>query len=324
MQNMSSPMKQIPEPAPWQGGDFNRDFLPFSPDGADERQLVSDSTKLRIATALQSSLHVRDIVKGFAREARRIVRGISVRYHHSKQHTVVEDGSAEINRYAYELNLVGKYLGEVTFSRQQPLGEDELATLEVLLCTLIYPLRNALQYERALRIALKDPLTGVSNRASMGAHLAHHVSLSRRQGTPLSLLIIDVDRFKSINDRFGHIVGDVVLTHVADRIVSCTRTSDGVFRYGGEEFVVVLPSTDSHGAELLAERIRAGIENLAVDALPVGTRVTASIGVAHLESGEEQTELMQRADAVLLEAKRGGRNRVLVAGATPPTASASD
>jgi len=306
-----------PELEAWQGSDLNRDFLPFSLDNQDDRHLVSDATKLRIATALQSSLHVRDIVKGFAREARRIVRGIAVRYQHTAQQVVVEDGDLEPHRYSYELNLIGKYLGEVSFSRQRPLGEDELAVLEVLLCTLIYPLRNALQYEHALKIALKDPLTGVSNRASMGAHLTHHLSLAQRQCTPLSLLIIDIDRFKSINDRYGHIVGDVVLTQVAHRIVACTRTSDGVFRYGGEEFVVVLPSTDTNGAELLAERIRAGIESLAVEVLPAKAKITASVGVAHVESGDTQLSLLQRADEVLLQAKRAGRNRVIVARPTP-------
>ncbi len=309
---MSSSMKSLLESEPWQSPGFEHDFLPFSLDNKDARHLVSDAVKLRIANALQSSLHVRDIIKGFTVEARRIVRGISVRYRNKNGKLLVEEGSGEFNRYSYELNLVGRYLGDVTFSRNNPLSEDELAVLEVLLCTLIYPLRNALQYESALRIALKDPLTGVSNRASMGAHLGHHISLAQRQHTPLSLLMVDIDHFKTVNDRYGHLVGDVVLTQVARRIVSCTRTSDGVFRYGGEEFVVVLPSTESTGAELLAERIRDGIQNLVMESVPPQVRVTASVGVAHLLAGESQTELLQRADEGLLAAKRGGRNRVLV------------
>ena len=310
-------MKSVSGSAPWQSGAFNNDYLPFSPDNKDERHLVSDTVKLRIANALQSSLHVTDIIKGFALEARRLVRGISVRYRNKSHAAKVDDGVRELNRYSYELNLVGRYLGEVTFSRSKILCEDELATLEVLLCTLIYPLRNALQYESALKIALKDPLTGVSNRASMGAHLNHHISLAQRQSTPLSLLMIDIDHFKAVNDQYGHIVGDVVLTKVAGRIVNCTRTSDGVFRYGGEEFVVVLPSTESTGAELLAERIRCGIQNLEIESVPPEVRVTASIGVAHLVGGESQTALLKRADDCLLVAKRNGRNRVLVADVSP-------
>lgn len=309
-------MKHITASEPWQRGHFSREFLPLSPAHPDPRHLVSDATKLRLATTLQTSLHVGDVLKGFAREARRIVRGIQVSYRHAIHALQQEDGVLERHCYSYELSLIGKYLGEVTFSRKRALDEDELAILEVLLCTLVHPLRNALQYQQALEIALKDPLTGVGNRASMGAHLAQHIALAQRQGTPLSLLVIDVDRFKAINDSHGHLVGDVVLTQVAARIVACTRTSDGVFRYGGEEFVVVLPHTESAGAELLAERIRADLAGLRIDGLPARLRVTVSIGVAHFEDGDDQTSVLRRADDVMLAAKRDGRNRVIVAART--------
>lgn len=310
---MSTPIKQVIGAEPWRNGSFVNEILPFTVDQDRGRDIVSDATKLRISTALQSSLYVRDVVRGFAREVRRMVRGVAVRYRHSVQKLSIDDGSRELNSYTYELNLVGRYLGEITFSRATALAESELTVLEVLLCTLIYPLRNALQYERALKIALKDPLTGVNNRAMLTAQLKHHISLAQRQVSPLSLLIIDIDHFKSINDRFGHIVGDVVLTQIANQIVRCTRTSDGVYRYGGEEFVVILPNTATAGAELLAERIRGEIENMQVESLPASEHVTASLGVAHFVPGETHVDLMQRADDLLLTAKRGGRNRVVVA-----------
>jgi diguanylate cyclase (GGDEF)-like protein len=318
---MSTPIKQIVGEAHWPAQGPSGSVLPFTGEDPYAKSIVSDTTKLRIANALQASLHVRDVIKGFGREIRRIVRGVAVRYRHATHKLAVDDGARELHRYSYELNLVGRYLGEITFSRNDALAESELEVLEVLLCALIYPLRNALQYERALQIALKDPLTGVSNRASMGQHLSHHISLSQRSHTPLSVLIIDIDRFKAVNDRYGHIVGDVVLTAVAARIVNCIRTSDGVFRYGGEEFVVVLPATGAPGAELLAERVRAGIEGQVIDGVPASLRVTASIGVAHYLAGESQLDFLQRADDVLLAAKRDGRNRVVVASVNPSTAA---
>lgn len=320
---MSTPIKHIINEGPWHSFRFSGEVLPFTGDESIERSIVSDSTKLRIANALQSSLHVRDVVKGFAREVRRIVRGVSVRYRNNPHRMAIDDGARELNRYSYELNLVGKYLGEVTFSRNDTLTTSELEVLEVILCTLIYPLRNALQYERALKIALKDPLTGVSNRATMGGHLAQHISLAQRQTSDLSVLMIDIDRFKSVNDRYGHIVGDVVLTKVASHIVKCTRTSDGVFRYGGEEFVVVLPNTGPAGAELLAERIRGEIEQMTLESLPATVQVTVSVGVAHYLAGESQIDLLQRADDVLLAAKRSGRNRVVVASVNPQALSSA-
>ena len=317
---MSTPIKHVLNDEPWRAGAFAHEILPFTADDQEFAHIVSDSTKLRIANALQSSLHVRDVVRGFAREVRRLVRGVAVRYRHSVHKVAIEDGQREFNSYTYELNLVGRYLGEITFSRASTLIESELQLVEVLLCTLIYPLRNALQYERALKIALKDPLTGVNNRAMLSAQLKHHISLAQRQVTPLSVLMIDIDHFKSINDRFGHIVGDVVLTQIAGQIVRCTRTSDGVYRYGGEEFVVVLPSTNSAGAELLAERIRGEIQAMQVDSVPANVTITASVGVAHYLAGEAMVDLLQRADDLLLVAKREGRNRVIVAPAAPTLA----
>ena len=316
---MSTHVKPIIDDTPSYRGNFAPGVLPYTGDSGAEHK-ISDSVKLRIVTALQTSLHVRDVIKGFATEIRRIVPGVSVRYRHGSSKLSVDDGARALNHYSYELNLVGKFLGEISFSRHDVLVEDELEILEVLLCTLIYPLRNALQYERALRIALKDPLTGVSNRASMNAHIIHHISLAQRQNTPLAILMIDIDRFKSVNDGYGHIIGDIVLTHVAKHIVNCTRTSDGVFRYGGEEFVAVLPNTDCAGAEMLAERIRRDIESMSIEATPIQTQVTVSVGIAHYLTGESEMDLLQRADDMLLEAKRRGRNQVVVADISPSAA----
>ena len=189
-------------------------------------------------------------------------------------------------------------------------SEHEQQLLEVLLCALIYPLRNALLYEQALTQALKDPLTGVNNRASMDAYLKHQTLVCDRHKTPLSLIMLDIDLFKSINDTFGHVVGDVVLRAVANAIVTCTRDSDVVFRYGGEEFVIVLTNTEGAGAEFLAERIRQSIAVLDIDALAHHTSITVSAGVAEFRAGDTALALLQRADELLYQAKERGRNRV--------------
>lgn len=321
---MSTPMTSLAAEQPWQRRTLDRHLLPFPQSVDDGPAAVSDAVKLRVASALQCSLHVRDVITTFARESRRLVRGVGVRYRHRAERCEVAEGPGGLHRYSYELKLVGNNLGELTFSHASGLTEADLSVLEVLLCTLIYPLRNALQYERALRIALKDPLTGVNNRASMNDHLNHHVSLARRQNMPLSVLMLDIDHFKSVNDRFGHIVGDIVLTEVARAIVRCGRNSDGVFRYGGEEFVVVLPGTDRDGAELLADRVRVAIAELEVEALPADAAISASIGVAHLAPGEKQSELLTRADEALLAAKRAGRDRVRVAAEPADVAGRDD
>jgi diguanylate cyclase (GGDEF)-like protein len=271
---------------------------------------VSDSTVLRVSTALQASLHVKDVVHAFANEIRRIVRDVSLRYRNRPRQILIEDGINQLHRCSYDLNLLGDSLGEVVFTRAQPLSEHDQELLEVLLCALIYPLRNALLYEQALTQALKDPLTGVNNRASMDAYLKHQTLVTERHKNPLSLIMIDVDLFKSINDTFGHVVGDVVLRAVANAIVQCTRDSDVVFRYGGEEFVVILTNTEGAGADFLAERIRQSIAALDIEALSNHTSITVSAGVAQFRDGDSPVGLLSRADEMLYAAKQRGRNRV--------------
>lgn len=284
----------------------------FAPD-PQGRKLLSDSTVLRISNALQSSLYVRDVIHAFASETRRVVRRVALRYRNRSDDCLFQEGRQQLHRCSYELNLLGKSMGEVSFMRNQPFSSDEQALFEVMLCALIYPLRNALMYERALKSALKDPLTGINNRACMDQHLDHEVLSAVRHRTPLSMLMVDVDYFKEVNDEHGHVAGDAVLATVAETIVRCTRDSDVVFRYGGEEFAVILTNTKSSGARLLAERIRATINDLVIRASDAEIRVTVSVGVAQLAPGESKVDLLENADTMLYRAKYRGRNQVVSA-----------
>lgn len=174
-------------------------------------------------------------------------------------------------------------------------------------------LRLRLRAEQELaELAATDGLTGLANRRRLDMVLKQEWSRSMRSGTPLSLLMIDVDHFKAFNDRHGHHGGDVALRNVAKTLAAIIRRpGDLAARYGGEEFMVVLPGTDLQGAKALAEKIRLAIESLppfASDKHPV----TVSIGIAsqHPRSGEKQTQLFSEADKALYQAKRNGRNRV--------------
>ncbi|MEM7467860.1 MAG: GGDEF domain-containing protein [Pseudomonadota bacterium] len=276
----------------------------------DEEKLLSDATVLRISTALQSSLHTTDIIRSFAAEVRRLLPKVTLRYSNRHHDLVVEDGKRFQHRTSYELNLVGDYLGEIAFYRQRGFSEREESLIEIILCALIYPLRNSLLYQQALTQALKDPLTGVNNRASLDAYLKQQVLLAQRHKTPLSVIMLDIDSFKSINDVYGHLVGDVVLRRVANTIVQCTRDSDVVFRFGGEEFMVVLSNTDKQGARLLAERIRQKIAAIDVDTLGGAGKVTVSGGVDECLASDEPAVLLARCDALMYEAKNAGKNQI--------------
>ena len=180
-------------------------------------------------------------------------------------------------------------------------------------------LRN--NFEQHLAMALTDGLTGLHNRRYLETHLSGMVRRAGESGKALSLLLIDLDRFKSVNDEFGHAAGDAVLKEAARRILRNVRGFDLAARYGGEEFVVVMPDTSIDVALAVAERIRGKMANEAV-ILPDGREltVTLSAGVAEkAPDGETAESLIGRADAALYQAKESGRDRVV--SATPGAAA---
>jgi diguanylate cyclase (GGDEF)-like protein len=166
------------------------------------------------------------------------------------------------------------------------------------------------------RLAASDPLTNILNRRGFEQSAQPLVDDGRRRGRPLAVVIADIDRFKGVNDRFGHAVGDAVLQRFAEHVTATIRPDDLFGRLGGEEFVLLLPDTDSRQAMALMERVRAGLSDMVHDVLPPGS-LTASFGVAVLEN-ENGTlrELMQRADEALYQSKVGGRDRVTLAART--------
>jgi diguanylate cyclase (GGDEF)-like protein len=157
------------------------------------------------------------------------------------------------------------------------------------------------------RIALSDGLTGLFNRAYFDATISQEMARCARRGLPLTLLMVDLDYFKKINDTYGHLAGDRALEAVAQVLTSMSRTSDTVCRFGGEEFAIILPETTNSNAVIVAERIRKKIAQL-----DLGFPLTASIGVGSAKVSKclLPEHIIAEADGALYEAKRKGRNRV--------------
>jgi diguanylate cyclase len=170
------------------------------------------------------------------------------------------------------------------------------------------------ELHEARESAQLDPLTQLHNRASLDAQLDRVADLSFLMSATPCLLMIDVDHFKSVNDRFGHPIGDEVIRRVADTLVrNFLRREDFVARYGGEEFVVVVPDSSVHAVRQRAERVRQSIGEIGFSRGPDHFSVTVSIGVAALGPGDTGKSWLERADSALYEAKSGGRNRVVFA-----------
>lgn len=168
--------------------------------------------------------------------------------------------------------------------------------------------------ERYRELSRTDSLTGLLNARSLWEHLLLEIGRAQRYGRPLSLMVLDCDDFKAINDRFGHLEGDRVLQELAKLVQSCLRGTDSAYRYGGEEFVVLLPETASAAAVQLAERLRIGFAGVR---LPLADEqsisATISIGVAEWQVGEDEQTLIRRADDAVYTAKHRGKNCVVLA-----------
>jgi diguanylate cyclase (GGDEF)-like protein len=193
----------------------------------------------------------------------------------------------------------------------------------VVMLTFFFTLMVNEQTAQELRhLATHDSLTKTFNRSAFEGYARHAIEQSLRRGDDLSLLLFDIDHFKSINDTHGHQAGDVALRQMAKLANKCLRSQDIFGRYGGEEFAVLLPSTDPEGAYMVAERIRRSIEESEFHDEGTDFRLTISGGVALLQhSGQQSTEkrlsaLFRAADEALYEAKRSGRNRTLLAAST--------
>lgn len=162
------------------------------------------------------------------------------------------------------------------------------------------------------RLALRDPLTGLANRRHLVEQYAHEASRAQRSGKAMSLLIIDLDHFKAVNDRYGHLAGDACLKCVTAVIESCLRNSDIAARLGGEEFIVLLPETEERGARIVAEKLLSSVAATEIQLHDEGLHITVSIGIATAQPAEmdDFDRIISIADTAMYEAKKQGRNTV--------------
>lgn len=211
------------------------------------------------------------------------------------------------------LRLIGNDVSSyVEMERQRNVQAEKLfCTLTAQLRSLedeSYKLRDGIVQERAR--ATTDPLTGIPNRQAFDAEASREYSRWRRKQGALSVIVLDLDRFKEINDSYGHLAGDRVLQRVAEQLRAQIRQSDFLARYGGEEFVILLPGTPLDSAQPLAEKLRAHIERALFHYQEQSVAITISAGVAAFRDNDIPDAVFERADKALYLAKHSGRNRV--------------
>jgi diguanylate cyclase (GGDEF)-like protein len=229
--------------------------------------------------------------------------------------------------------VVTGYSDDYSYEEAINIGASDFVIKPVRLEELLLRLRRVLK-ERQLssertrmmqklqKLATTDGLTKLYNSRSFYSQLELEVDRYNRYKHPLSLLLLDIDNFKEFNDNFGHLEGDKVLVRFSQIIKSCLRTNDSAYRYGGEEFTVILPETNGDEAKTVAQRIRSSLESEKFKPIPdKNAQITISIGVTQYYPKEELSAFIRRADKAMYLSKKNGRNRVSVLLAEPPEIS---
>jgi diguanylate cyclase (GGDEF)-like protein len=276
--------------------------------------LAYEQLKRQLDLQLQTSLEADKILSMFFHSVQQLLPLNALSYKHLDTDLRLEFGTRAWHNATYCMTHEGVQMGELSFNRDHRFAEAELVQLELLLSSLLYPLRNALLYRHASLSALRDPLTGAGNRIAMEQSLSREFEIARRQQQPLSVLMLDIDHFKGINDVHGHATGDEVLRAVTNAVKDRLRNIDQVFRFGGEEFLIVLTNTNRESAALVGERLRNAALQLNYPVKGRAVDLTVSLGCSTLLPGESSDSMMRRADTALYAAKRKGRNRLEMAG----------
>jgi diguanylate cyclase (GGDEF)-like protein len=266
-------------------------------------------TLVRFGEALAATHDAQQLLRIVAAEAAEVTSARACRIVSADGSVVVSgDEDADGDRLTIPLVASGERFGTLelvgdSFSKEERLNAASLAAHAVV------ALENARLHDMVERQALVDGLTGLANRRAAAGALHAEAAQAERLGTPLSVVLADLDGFKDVNDEYGHAVGDEVLRAFADVLRETVRESDVAGRWGGEEFLLLLPGADLAGAEQFAERVREELASRRIPSAPE-LRVTASFGVAEYAGESNSEQLLAAADSALYRAKRGGKDRV--------------
>jgi len=197
---------------------------------------------MELSNRLHTHLEVDKLIQIFSDEIKPLLDLDDVIYHLPEQKKELNNRGRHY--VSYQLVFNNKSMGELFFIRRVRFEETENKFIEKLLISLLSPLYNALQYYQVVQAAQIDPLTGALNRLGMNNNFEREIELAKRNNDPLSILVLDVDHFKGVNDKYGHDFGDKVLQDLSQHVKDCIRSTDVFARFGGEEFVVLLNNTN--------------------------------------------------------------------------------
>jgi diguanylate cyclase (GGDEF)-like protein len=253
---------------------------------------------------LQTTLEIDRLLDIFAMEASKFLDLIGLSFSSSEYSGKIRGSRTGKFQQDFSISVEGQHLGKLNYSSNQKINNRTNYTLSHLHQILAYPLRNALKYHQAIKLASQDSLTGLGNRRTFDLALAKAASNAKRKNWVSSLLLIDLDKFKPVNDTFGHHIGDQVLQEFAKCLQASVRDSDSCFRLGGDEFAIIAEDSSSEMKEVFYKRLQLKIKE---NALLTHYQVSCSVGSAILTENEDLTAIYIRADNQLYQHKANSK-----------------
>jgi len=258
---------------------------------------------------LQTTLDLDKLLDIFAMEAARYIK-FSGLYFKSKMVCKTLRGSRKAkHERQFELKLNDEFIGTVSYSIDKPISMRHYKDLQRIHQIVLYPLKNALQYHQAMQLAMQDSLTGLGNRRYFDEQLKRAMHNANRHHAQVGLVLGDLNKFKAINDTYGHSTGDQVLIQFANILGTCIRDSDSIFRFGGDEFAIIVENASEYALDIIQSRID---KSLKTNVLLAKYQVSCSLGTTFMNRADNESTLFERADQALYRQKMNMSKRLSV------------
>jgi len=266
----------------------------------DTRDHNDNYRKLALAEQLQTSLDLTDLLNIFAMEAAKFVDFSGLYFKQGELTSQARGSKLAKNERIFELKINRQYLGTLTYAVNSAISITNYKILTELHQLLIHPINNAITYQQAISMAMHDSLTSLGNRRYFDQQVKRAMHRANRQGSQVGLIICDLDKFKAINDTHGHHVGDEVLIQFSQALRESVRDSDCLFRFGGDEFSILVEDASDNSLQTIETRIDEAIKK---NPLLAKYHIACSLGCTFMTRGDNEKSLFERADAILYSNK---------------------
>lgn len=258
---------------------------------------------------LQTTLDLDKLFDIFSMEAARYVKFSGLYFKNAMVSKMLRGSRKAKHERQFELKLNDEFIGTISYSIDKPISMHHYKDLQRIHQVILYPLKNALQYHHAMQLAMQDSLTGLGNRRYFDEQLKRAMHNANRHNAHVGLVLGDLNKFKEINDTHGHSIGDQVLIQFADVLRTCVRDSDSIFRFGGDEFAIIVENASEYALDIIHNRLDSSLKT---NPLLAKYQIGCSLGTTFMNRADNEHSLFERADQALYRQKMNMSNRLSI------------